>query len=84
MERFQRFIPPYFLEKALMVDEKQLAALPDNLHHALIHGTKEEFRKALEDIHTRERLQRTVLLGEAAMELIRDMRSIIEGDTTQV
>ena len=74
-ERLKQFVPPYFVEKFEGTDEKQVDALPENIRTALIHGTTDEFVQALSDIQARERLQRKRFLGEAAMELIRDLRS---------
>lgn len=81
-ERLKRLLPPYFVEKFEGIDEKQVDALPDNIRTALIHGTTDEFTQALKDIQTRERLQRKRLLGEAAMELIRDLRSYAQETPT--
>lgn len=74
VERIKNALPPYFVEKFEGVDEKQVNSLPINIRRKLIHGSKDEFKDALEALRTRERLQKTELLGQAAMELIRDMR----------
>ncbi len=76
-ERLKKELPSYFVEKFEGVDEKQIGALPDNIRSALIHGTDDEFKQALGDLRARERLQGKRLLGEAAMEMIRDMRHIV-------
>lgn len=75
LEKFKKVIPPYFVEKFEETDQRQVDQLPEGIRRAFIHGTPEEFIQALVDINTRERLQRKILLGEAAMELIRDMRA---------
>jgi hypothetical protein len=75
--RLKEALPPYFVEKFEGVDEKQIGALPDSIRSALIHGTDDEFKQALSDLWTRERLQGKRLLGEAAMEMIKDMRYIV-------
>lgn len=77
-ERLRGLLPPYFLEKFEGVDERQLDALPVHIRSTLIHGTKEEFTQSLDDLRARERLRGKVLLGEAAMELIGDMRAILQ------
>lgn len=74
VERIKKALPPYFVEKFEGVDEKQVGSLPVHIRRKLIHGTKDEFNDALDAIRTRERLQDTKLLGQAGMELIRDMR----------
>lgn len=78
LERLKEALPPYFVEKFEGVDEKQISVLPDNIRSALIHGTDDEFKQALSDLRTRERFQGKRLLGEAAMEMIRDMRYIVK------
>ena len=76
LERLKKEIPPYFVEKHEGVDEKQVKALPTHLRAALVHGTEDEAVQALDDLRTMERLRGKRLLGEAAMEMIGEMRHI--------
>lgn len=71
-------IKGYLADKFREIDKKQVDALPENIHWALIHGTDEEARKALGDIRARERIQRITLLGEAALGYIGDCRAILK------
>jgi len=80
LERLKKVLPPYFVEKFEETDRRQVDQLPDGIRCAFIHGTKEEFIQALVDIRTRERLQRKILLGQAAMELICEMRTYSQGE----
>ena len=73
-------LPPYFVEKYEGTDFRQVNQLPDGIRHALVHGTQQEFIHALADIHTRERLQGKTLLGEAAIDLIFEMRTTVQGE----
>lgn len=75
-ERKGQFIPKYFADKFKEVDVRQVDALAAEIRQKLIHGTDEEVVSALNDIRTRERLQKTELLGEAGLELLSDMRVI--------
>jgi len=79
LERLKRALPPYFVEKFEETDQREVNQLPEGIRRAFIHGTPEEFIQALDDIRTRERLQRKILLGQAAMELIREMRAYAQG-----
>jgi hypothetical protein len=76
VEQRKSVIPNYFRDKFNEVDSRQVEALPPEIREKLIHGTDKEAAAALSDIRARERLQRTELLGEAAMELLADMRAI--------
>lgn len=73
-ERKWQFIPKYFADKFKEVEIRQVDALPTEIRQKLIHGTDEEMLSALKDIRTRERLQKTELLGEAGFEFLTDMR----------
>ena len=70
-------IKGYFADKWKGIDEKQVKALSDEIHWALIHGDEEEAGIACEAIRTRERMQRVTLLGEAAWEYIADCRATL-------
>lgn len=75
-ERKWQFIPKYFVDKFKEVEIRQVDALPVEIRQKLIHGIDEEMVSALNDIRARERLQKTELLGEAAIELLTDMRGM--------
>jgi len=78
LERIRKFIPKYFLDKFEMVDFRQVDALPAEIRRKIVHGTDEESAAALGDIRARERLQRVELIGDAALELLADMRAMVK------
>lgn len=65
----------YFEEKATDLDFSQINALPPELQAMLLDGTPQQVKAALGTIRRLERQTRTVLLGPAAMELIKDERA---------
>jgi hypothetical protein len=79
-ERKWQFIPKYFADRFKEVDVHQVDALPVEIRQKIIHGTDEEAASALNDIRTRERLQKTELLGEAGLELLADMRAMTRSE----
>jgi len=80
LEILKKVIPSYFVEKFEETDQRQIDRLPDSVRRALIHGTPDEFIQVVKDLRVRERLQRKTFLGEAAMELLRDMRFYTQGE----
>ena len=77
-ERIRSFLSSYRVEKARGIDEKQMEMLPENIRRAMIHGSGDQAKEALADIRARERLQGTRLLGRAGLELITDMRVMVQ------
>lgn len=73
----------YFEEKAGNVDFDQINALEPELQVMLLDGAPEEVKTALRRIRRREQQTKTVLLGLAAMELIKDERARRGNNTPQ-
>ncbi len=78
LERLKKALPPYFVEKFDGVDEQQVNALPNQLRTDFVHGSKKEANKAMKDLHAMERLRGKILLGEAGLELIAEMRHVAQ------
>ena len=63
------------VDKAVSADKEQINKLPPELKNAIIHGSEEEARKArlkIKNLQDKGGLE----LGEAALELLHDMRQI--------
>lgn len=78
LDRIRQFLPKYLVDKFDGVDIRQVDALPAEIRRKIIHGTDEESATALGDIKARERMQRVELIGDAALELLSDMRTTAE------
>lgn len=59
-------------------DQLQIDALDDIFRVALLYGTPEQAAEAIKSIRIRENFHRREILGSAALELIADMRAMIE------
>ena len=58
------------------MDEKQVAALPPNIRHDIIHGSDEAAKAAYDKLMELQRDQGRILIGEAGLELLQDKRTI--------
>lgn len=72
----ESIIQGYFADKFRGEDERQLNALSDEQRNILFNGSDDEVIETIKGIRTRERLQKTTLLGEAAMEFVADVRAM--------
>ena len=70
-KEIKRRISSHFSKMGL--DEIQVDALPPDIRRNLIHGTREEFKKAMAEIK-----EKNIPLGDAGMELIKDLRGWLE------
>lgn len=75
---FERLIPKYFRDKAKELDIKQVRELPEDIRYKIIHGNEAEAREAINNIKSRERMQKVHVLDDAAYELLSDMRAMVE------
>ena len=75
-ELTDKIIPKYLRDKFSGKDISQFNSLPLRDQAILICGTDEQATKVMSDIHTRERLQKIEILGEAAREYINDRREM--------
>lgn len=73
----------FFTDKARGADFQQLAALPPDLQAKLLDGNSKECAKALGEVRRLEYKSKSVLLGQAAMELIHEERERRRSNTPQ-
>lgn len=76
-EGIRRLLPKFFVDKWEEVDVHQVDMLPTEIRQKIVHGTDEEAVAAVNDIRARERIQKVELLGEAALDLLSEMRETI-------
>jgi hypothetical protein len=79
-ERFEKLknkLRSYFDMTAESEGQRQVKLLPGDVRRTLIYGTDEEFKDALSDIYTQQKLHKQRDFGEPGLKVITEIRGFM-------